>query len=398
MIRALSTNSHAATVFQKIDPYNGGMDMINERLKRAVTLLTDGGGPWGKRGGGASGGSGGGSGSGGGDDGSGGGTGGGGPRNPWNLPPSGGGGRKPKGPNSALDALTKQMKSFGGGQFPDGNQGRLIRNIFLGFVILWVLFTCFHRIGPQEEGVIMRFGKYAGKLYPGIGFTLPAPIDRVTKVDVQAIDTLDIPEGAGQNLILTGDQNIIDLAYSVRWDIKDSQNFLFQLAEPKETIREVAESAMREVLSTFSLNDAMGPSRGLIEQRVAARMQILLNDYKAGVSVRGVAIKQADPPEAVNEAFKAVTVAQQNRQANINNANAYAQQTISRAQGEAGAFDKVFEQYRLAPEVTRRRMYYDTMEDILSRTDKTIVEPNAIAPYLPLGRNKPQVSVEEGGK
>jgi modulator of FtsH protease HflK len=375
------------------------METINDRWKRKLTLLTDGGGPWGKRGGaGSGGGSDGGSGGsgGGGDDGSGGG----GPRNPWSLPPSGGGGRKPKGNGpSAFDALSNQLKGrFGGGQFPDGNQGRMIRNVLLGFVLLWILFTCFHRIAPQEEGVITRFGRYAGKLSPGIGFTLPAPIDRVTKVDIQAIDTLDIPEGAGQNLILTGDQNIIDLAYSVRWDIKDSQNFLFQLAEPKETIREVAESAMREVVSRFSLNDAMGPQRGLIEQKVAQRMQALLNDYKAGVSVRGVAIKQADPPEAVNEAFKAVTVAQQNRQANINNANAYAQQIISRAQGEAGAFDKVFEQYRLAPEVTRKRMYYETMEDILSRTDKTIVEPNSVAPYLPLARNKPQVTIEEGAK
>ncbi len=372
------------------------METINDRWKRIQGLLADGGGPWGKRGGaGSGGGSDGGSGGGSGDDGSGGG----GPRNPWNLPPGGGGGRKPKGGPSAFDALSSQLKGrFGGGQFPDGSQGRMIRNVLLGFGLLWIVFTCFHRIAPQEEGVITRFGKYAGKLSPGIGFTLPAPIDRVTKVDIQAIDTLDIPEGAGQNLILTGDQNIIDLAYSVRWDIKDSQNFLFQLAEPKETIREVAESAMREVISRFSLNDAMGPQRGAIEQKVAQRMQALLNDYKAGVSVRGVAIKQADPPEAVNEAFKAVTVAQQNRQANINNANAYAQQIISRAQGEAGAFDKVYEQYRLAPEVTRKRMYYETMEDILSRTDKTIVEPNSVAPYLPLARNKPQVTIEEGGK
>ncbi len=385
------------TVFRKTEPYKGTMDSMSERWKRAVAHYNDG--PWGK-GGGSSGGSGG----GGGDGGNGGG-----PRNPWNLPPGGKGPRKPAGP-AALDQIVEQFKQrFGGGgeggnsggggggrsPFGDANQGRLIRNVLFGLIALWIIFTCFHRIGPQEQGVIIRLGKYAGTLSPGIGLTLPAPIDSVTKVEVQAIETVDIPSGTGENLILSGDQNIIDLAYSIRWDIKDPQNFLFQLAEPRETIREVAESAMREVVGTVSLNDAMGPSRSLIEQRVAQRTQALLDDYRAGVRIRGVAIKQADPPEAVNDAFKEVTVAQQNRQANINNANAYAQQIISRAQGEATAFDKVFEQYRLAPEVTRRRMYYETMEDVLSRMDKTIVEPNSVAPYLPIGQAKPKVTVEE---
>lgn len=372
------------------------METISDRWKRAVAHMADG--PWGKRGGGSdSSGSGSGGGSGGGD----------GPRNPWNLPPGGGRGpRKPVGP-AALDQLFDQVKgrfggggggsSGGGGDFGGVSQFRIFRNILLGVILLWIVFTSFHQIGAQEEGVIMRLGKYAGNLSPGIGLTLPAPIDQVTKVPVQVIDTIDIPEGTAENLILTRDENIIDLAYSVRWDVKDPQNFLFQLADTRRTIREVSESAMREVVSSVTLNEAMGPSRDTVGQRVAQRAQDILDDYGAGVRIRGVAIKQADPPEAVNDAFKEVTVAQQNRQANINNANAYAQQIISRAQGEAAAFDKVFEQYKFAPEVTRRRMYYETMEDVLSRMDKTIVEPNSVAPYLPIGRNpKPQVTVEEG--
>ncbi len=364
------------------------MQTISERWKRAVAHLNEGGGPWGKKGG-----------SGGSGD-SGGGSGGGGPRNPWNLPPGGGGGKRPRGPQgpSALDALLRKFGDMSGGGFPGEGRGRLIRNVLIGLVILWIVVTSFHRVGAQEQGVIMRLGKYAGRLDPGIGITLPSPIDRVYKVDVQAIDTIDIPEGAGANLILTGDQNIIDIAYSVRWDVRDPENFLFQLADPKRTIREVAESAMREVLSSVQLTDAMGPGRGLIEQRVTARMQQLLDDYKAGVTIRGVAIKQADPPEPVNDAFKQVTVAQQQRLADINNANGYAQQVMSRAQGDATAFNKVFEQYRLAPEVTRRRMYYETMEQVLEGMDKTIVEPNSVAPYLPIGRGRPQVTVGEGGQ
>ena len=346
---------------------------------RLGVLMNENGGPWGNRGGG-----------------SGDGPGENGPRNPWNLPP--GGGKRPKGGGrgpSALDEFLRRMRDMGGGNMPNGDQTRMIRNGVIALIILWALLTCFHRIGPQQAGVITRFGSYVGQLSPGIGFTLPAPIDRVQIVDIQAINRIDVPEGKRENLVLTGDQNIVDLAYSVRWNVRDAQDFLFQLAEPEETIKEVAESAMREVLSNVALNDASGGKQGQIQQQVAQRMQTLLNQYRAGVNIQGVAIKQANPPEAVNDAFKAVTVAQQNRQANINNANAYAQQIGSRAQGEASSFDKVYEQYRLAPEVTRRRMYYETMEQVLSNVDKTIVEPNAIAPYLPLARGRPQVSVEE---
>ena len=152
---------------------------------------------------------------------------------------------------------------------------------------------------------------------------------------------------------------------------------------------------MREVMGTVTLADAFGPRRSEIEQQVALRMQQLLDDYKSGVRIRGVAIKQADPPAIVNDAFKSVTAAQQAKQANINNANTYAQQILARAQGDAAAFDKVYEQYRLSPEVTRRRMYYETMEAVLSNTDKTIVEPGGVTPYLPLGQVRSRGTIVE---
>ena len=351
---------------------------------RAGALFNEGG-PWGGRG----------KGSGGGGDSGGGGNG---PRNPWDQPLGGG---KPRGPRgtSALDQLVEQFRGRFGGQMPSGGDGAtMIRYGVIALVLVWLFFTSFHRIEPQEEGVITRFGKYAGKLQPGIGLTLPAPIDRVEKVNIKGIKTIDIPTGAGQNLILTGDQNVIDLAYSVRWNVRLPENFLFELAQPEDTIGEVAESAMREVMSTVTLNDAFGPRRSQIETRVAQRMQVLLDDYKAGVTIRGVAIKQADPPALVNDAFKLVTVKQQEKQANINNANTYAQQVIARAEGESASFDKVYAQYKLAPGVTRKRMYYETMEAVLSNTDKTIVEPNGVAPYLPLGNTRPRVTVEEAGR
>ena len=364
------------------------MTEIARWLARAGALFNEGG-PWGGKGNGGSGG----------DGGSGGGSGGG-PRNPWTQPPGGG---RPRGPrsNSAVDELSRRLRDQFGGNFPGGNGGPMIRYAIMAVALLWVLFSSFHRIGPQQEGVITRFGSYAGKISPGVGMTFPAPIDRVQKVDVQEIKTIDIPDGASdsvQNLILTGDQNIVDLAYSVRWGVKYSEFFLFQMAKPDETIREVAESAMREVMSTVTLADAFGPRRSQIEQQVALRMQRLLDDYKAGVTIRGVAIKKADPPAVVNDAFKSVTAAQQAKQGNINNANTYAQQILARAQGDATSFDKVYEQYRLAPDVTRRRMYYETMEAVLSNTDKTIVDPSGVVPYLPLGQTRPRVTVEEPSK
>ncbi len=353
--------------------------------------------PWGpKRGGGGSEGSGNGSGggSGGGDGGDGGG-----PRNPWSQPPGGGKPRKPRGA-SVVDQLSDQFRGRFGGGMPQGGMPsfRLIR---LGLVVLfglWIVFTSFHRIEPQQEGVVTRFGKYVGRLEPGIGLTMPAPIESVEKVDVRAINTTSIPDGDAVNLILTGDRNMIDLAYSVRWDKTNPEYYLFELANPDDTIREAAESAMRETIGQISLQDAFGRGRGAIEVDVQRRMQQLLNAYHAGVTIRGVSIRHVKPPAEVVEAFNQVTVKQQQVQANLNLANAYKQQVLSRAQGDAAAFDKVYEQYKLAPGVTRRRMYYETMEQVLSNTDKTIIESNSVAPYLPLGNSKPRVIVEEPGK
>ena len=229
-----------------------------------------------------------------------------------------------------------------------------------------------------------RFGRYSHSLSPGIGLTLPSPIDRVERVNVEEIRNEDIGSAAEETLMLTGDQNIIDIAYQVRWNIRDPEQYLYELAQPQETVRQVAESAMRQIVSQVTLQDAIGAARGEIETRVREEMQQTLNSYRSGVLIQGVAIRQADPPAAVNEAFKQVTAAQQAAQSDINQANAYALQLRQIAEGEATAFDKVYEQYRLAPEVTRRRMYYETMERVLRNVDKTIVETPGVTPYLPL--------------
>jgi len=321
----------------------------------------------------------------------------GGPRNPWAVPP--GGGKRPPSKPTALDEFLRKARASGGGGgggFPGGgglpgNANPRTLALVAGAVILaaWILFTSLHPIGPQQRGVVTYFGSYAGTLDPGIQLTLPAPIARVEKVDVQQIRTENFPEGDSENLTLTGDQNVIDLAYSVRWDISSPRDYVFQLADPEQTVRQTAESAMRAVIATTTLDQAIGAGRNGIEARVAELTQSILNDYHAGIRIQGVAIKQAAAPARIVDDFNAVTAAQQEAVANLNQAQSYAQQVLARAQGEATAFDKVYEQYRLSPEVTRRRMYYETMEAVLARTDKTVIEtPNAV-PYLNLGGPRP---------
>jgi modulator of FtsH protease HflK len=272
----------------------------------------------------------------------------------------------------------------GGRGFRGGPDRSLIVWGILAVVVIWLVFTSMHSISPGQRGVVSRFGRYTATLGPGVSLTMPSPIDRVQKIDVENIRTIDMGTEGSDDLMLTGDQNLLDLAYSVRWNIRTPELYLFQMAQPDETIREVAESSMRAVISQVTLNDAMGDRRAEIETRVAENMQRILDSYRSGIEVQGIAIKQADPPDAVNDAFKEVTAAQQDAKTYINSANAYALQLRQKAQGEATAFDKVYAQYKLAPEVTRRRMYYETMEQVLSKVDKTIVEAPGVNSYLPL--------------
>ena len=315
------------------------------------------------------------------------------PKGPWGEAPKRGARPPATGPStvSSLDDFLRKNRDRFGGSGGGGGSGlpsadpKIFYWAAAGFVLLWLLFTTMHRIAPEERGVVTRFGRYSHTLSPGIGITLPAPIDRVAKIDVENIQEVTLGSAAEETLMLTGDQNIIDIAYQVRWNIRDPEQYLFELAQPDDTIKQVAESAMRAVVAQVSLQDAIGNRRGEIEARVAEEMQRTLDAYQSGVLIQGVAIKQADPPAAVNEAFKQVTAAQQDAQSYINQAGAYSLQLKQKAQGDATAFDKVYDQYKLAPAVTKRRMYYETMERVLQKVDKTIVEAPGVNSYLPLG-------------
>ncbi|AOH84177.1 peptidase [Sphingomonas panacis] len=352
------------------------MTILTGWFQRPPLLNSDDKSPWGS-----------------GSDGDGAGGGGEGPRNPWAPKPGNGNGNRPRIPGpSALDEFIKRARGAGGGNggggrphIPGTPSAGALWLIGLGIiVVLWIAFTSIHAIGPQQRAVVTFFGRYAGTLEPGIRLTLPAPFNSVMKVDVREIKTDTFPENGGENLMLTGDQNVVDVNYSVRWDISNPQDYVFQIADPKSTLRATAESAMRAVLATATLDDAIGSGRGAMEVKVQQNMQAILDSYNAGIRIQGVAIKGAQPPEQVIDSFKKVSAAQQEAQGNINKARGYAQQILARAQGEAASFDVIYAQYKLAPEVTRKRMYYETMEQVMARSDKTIVEAPGVVPYLPL--------------
>jgi membrane protease subunit HflK len=317
-----------------------------------------------------------------------------GPRNPW-LP--GGGGEEPPRRSANIEDIFRKRgpegpRRKGGG--PGGPNFRLPRApgggswlplLAGGIAALWLAITMIHQVGPKEEGIVTTFGAYSRTLKPGLNFTLPWPVQTVDVEPVSTIRSLPIPQSGEEKLVLTGDQNLVNLSYIVRWSIKDLKLFKFQLAQPEETIGEVAEAAMRASVAERTLDDTFsGAGRGDIEERVRQRMQAVLDAYRSGISIQGVAIAKTDPPERVVEAFKDVSAAEQDADAQINEARKYSAQLLAQAQGEATAFDKVYEQYRLAPEVTKRRMYYETMERILSQTDKTIIEDTGVTTYLPL--------------
>lgn len=184
--------------------------------------------------------------------------------------------------------------------------------------------------------------------------------------------------------MLTKDQNLVDMAYDIRWSIKDPELYLFQLDQPDASVQEVAESAMRAAVANFNLIQAIGGSRSEIEAQVRQRMQAILDEYRSGVMVRSISIRESDPPAEVNDAFREVNASQQRRESYLNDARAYASRVTELALGETAEFDKIYEQYKTAPEVTRRRIYYETMEQVLSKVDKTIVESGSVTPYLPL--------------
>lgn len=362
------------------------------------------------------------------------------PKNPWDRGPSSGsdgnngnnpwgGGDKPGQPGKKdrpsspdFDEFIKRsqarLRDFGssqrrhtprhpggGGGGGGGGNGINLGNLPIGriaaaVVVVFLLASSAYRIDAGERGVVTRFGKYIGTTGPGFHFKLPTPISHVRKVNFEHIRTIQIgnPDSDHENLMITGDQNIINIVYQVRWRLKNAEDFQFQIAEQEGTVRDATESAMREIIGRSTLINAIGPARATIAEEVKERVQQILDSYGAGVLVQGIDINKADPPAAVDEAFKDVSAAQQDAEQYMNQAQAYAEQILAQAAGDTAAFNKVYEEYRLAPEVTRKRMYLDTMQSVMSTIDKTVIDAKGVQTYLPLSEVERKRQNAEGDK
>ncbi|WGI20573.1 FtsH protease activity modulator HflK [Amylibacter sp. IMCC11727] len=301
----------------------------------------------------------------------------------------------------------------GGGLPSPGVSRGMVGLVLLGAVVLW-MFASFYRVDTSEQSVELLFGEYVQTGNEGLNFAA-WPI--VTK-EIRAVtreNTEDIGVGRGSRLdsglMLTGDENIVDIDFQVVWNISDLQKFLFNLAEPEDTIRAVSESAMREIIARSNLAPILNRDRDAISQELGELIQATLDSYDSGVNVVRVNFDKADPPEEVIDAFRQVQAAEQTRDTLEKQADAYANrvvaeargeaaqlleqaegyraQQVNQAEGEASRFVAVYDEYAKASEVTRKRLYLETMERVLGGVEKIIIDESAgggqgVVPYLPL--------------
>ena len=373
---------------------------------------------------------------GGGPWGGGGGNRGGGGKGPWggggNNGGGGGGGGNQQGPD--LDDLIRkgrdQLRVVLGGKGGGGSNGTgrggggsdggklLPIAIPIVLVVFW-LYQSFYRVETQEQSVELFLGEFSQIGTEGLNFA-PWPIVTHEKLAVTRENTIDIGtagRGTGGNrgeegLMLTGDENIVDIDFQVVWNIREPDKFLFNLAAPESTIRAVAEAAMREVIARSELKPILSRDRAAISQEVQELTQQTLDSYESGVNIVRVNFDGADPPREVIDSFRDVQAAEQDRDTSEKRAEAYANQklaaargqvaqllqeaeayraqVVNEAKGEASRFSAVYEEYRLAPEVTRKRLYLETIERVLGDVDKIIIDESTggggqgVVPYLPL--------------
>jgi len=263
----------------------------------------------------------------------------------------------------------------------------------------------FYVIDQQQRGVVLRFGEYQTTLQPGLSMRMPRPLERVIKVNTGQINTV-----SHKALMLTQDENIVDVEVAVQWRVQEPENYLFNVAAPASTLRQVVESAIREIIGRNKLDFILTEGRGEIENRQSGRMQEVLNGYEAGILVVSVDMQPAQPPEPVKDAFDDAIKAREDEQRLINEAEAYRneiiprargeaarmreeamgykERVVARAEGDANRFELLLDEYLDAPRVTRQRLYLDTMQYVLDRNSKILMdtEGSSNLTYLPIDR------------
>jgi membrane protease subunit HflK len=313
------------------------------------------------------------------------------------------------------------LKNMFGGSSKTPDVKKPITLFIIGAIAVWAL-SGFYRVDADEQGVVLRFGKYTNMTQPGLNYHLPFPIESVMTPKVSRVNRIDVGfrssnEGSRgtigdikeESAMLTGDENIVDINYSVFWVIKDASKYLFNIQDPIGTIKVVAETAMREVIARKKIQTILTQGRAEIEIEVQKIMQQILDSYNSGVDITQVQAQKSDPPAQVIDSFRDVQAAKADKERAQNEAEAYANDVIPRArgeaakivqeaegykkevvaqaEGEASRFIAIYNEYAKAKTVTQERMYLETMEKVLSGVNKIIIDKQSgsgVVPYLSL--------------
>jgi modulator of FtsH protease HflK len=344
---------------------------------------------------------------------------------PWGAPNKSN--KQPSSNNSDdMEDLAKKfqdgLKNMFGGSSKTPDVKKPITLFIIGAIAVWAL-SGFYRVDADEQGVVLRFGKYTNMTQPGLNYHLPYPIEsvmtpkvtRVNRVDIGFRSSSDssrsgaISEIKEESAMLTGDENIVDINYSVFWTIKDASKYLFNIQEPIGTIKAVAETAMREIIARKKIQSILTQGRTDIETEAQKIMQQILDQYNSGIEITQVQAQKSDPPAQVIDSFRDVQAAKADKERQQNEAQAYANDVIPRArgeaakivqeaegykkevvaqaEGEASRFIAIYNEYAKAKTVTQERMYLETMEKVLSGVNKIIIDKQSgsgVVPYLPL--------------
>jgi len=347
------------------------------------------------------------------------GGGGGGP-GPWGS----GGGRGFQPPNFE-DGL-RRLQNFLRKILPGGtgSGGPMVWALGAAIVIVLWLASGIYRVEPDQEGIVLRFGAYIGKTAPGLNYHLPWPIEEALTPTVTRVNRIEIGYRAGvtagrsgrvtdvpeESLMLTSDENIVDVNFTVFWLVKDAPSYLFNIRDPEMTVKAAAESSMREIIGRTEIASALAEGRAKIENDTEKLLQEILDSYGSGVQITQVQLQKVDPPGPVIDSFRDVQSAKIDQQTLINQAQAYANsvvpqahgdaarllqeaqaykaQIVLQAQGDAARFDSVYDSYKASQDVTARRLYIETLESVLKNTNKILIDKGAmgsgVVPYLPL--------------
>ena len=338
--------------------------------------------------------------------------------NPWGNKNGGGNGGNWSGKNKGedFDKIFNQLKTKYSGFFSKGPKGFILG--FLVLLFLWLI-SGFYTISPEEQGVVLRFGKYISISSPGLNYHIPSPIEKVIKVPVTTTRNVEVgfrEQGSNSNrnvdeesLMLTGDENIVDINFVVQWFVSDAAKYVFNIRNPEKNIKDSAESVMREVIGKTNIDFALAEGRDQVRNEAQQSLQRILDNNESGITVSSLLLQKSDPPPAVIDDFKDVQRARADQERLINEAQAYANRIVPEAKGEASKiresaeaykqeviaiadgssqrFISVYEEYKDAKDVTRRRIYLETMEKVMQNMNKVIIDNDSgsgVLPYLPL--------------